>query len=70
MTLFTKLDDKKKIPRSAEKSKAFSSVTMNGNVLEPFVISYRYVKLLIVYFRNIIDNLHSLPMLHSKPFPQ
>jgi len=48
MTSFTKLDDKKKMQRSAEKYKTFSSLTMNGNVLELFVISYRYVKLLAI----------------------
>ena len=69
MTLFAILDDKKRMLRSAGKSKVFSLLTMNGNVLAHFVTSYQYVKLIVIYF-SLVDNLHSLQTLHSKLFLQ
>ena len=71
MTLFTKLNDKKRMLRSTGKSKVFSLLTMSGNKLELFVISYQCIKSLSIYFpTSTIDNLYSLQTLHSKPFPR
>ena len=69
MTLFTKLDDKKRMRRNAGKYKVFSSLMMNGNALEPFVTSYQYVELLVNIPGNPRVKISDPYPYPSKPLP-